>query len=208
MLPIALRMRPLMVILASLVALVAIACGGESATPTTPPTATSPPPTATLPPPTAAPTAAAEATAAPAATEAPVPSGPVDLGASAADLLNHPNYDPAWGEPQYGGTLKLRTNVPVRTGSPFRGSGNSHYVGNQMTMRDTLVTVDPWIGWSGGINPELAESWEISADGLTYTFYLRQDVNFRAESQYDAVDVPGRGEHLTCKDAASHLNYS
>lgn len=136
-----------------------------------------------------------------------MPSGPVDLGASAADLLNHPNYDPAWGEPQYGGTLKLRTNVPVRTGSPFRGSGNSHYVGNQMTMRDTLVTVDPWIGWSGGINPELAESWEISADGLTYTFYLRQDVDFRAESQYDAVDVPGRGEHLTCKDAASHLNF-
>ncbi|PZC49806.1 MAG: peptide/nickel transport system substrate-binding protein, partial [Chloroflexi bacterium] len=160
--------------LAGALVIVAMACGGDAATPTSPPTATKAPvPTAT--------TAAAVVEP----TETPVPGGEIDLGASAEDLLNHPSYDPAWGEPQYGGTIKFRTNMPVRTGSPFRGSGNSHYVGNQMTMRDTLVTVDPWIGWSGGIQPELAEAWDISADGLTYTFELRQDVSFRSENSYD-----------------------
>ena len=191
----ALHIRPLTMFLVGMITMVAMACGGAAATPTSPPTSTSPPP----------PTATTAAVVEP--TETPVPGVARDLGHSAADLLNHPSFDPAWGEPKYGGTLKLRTNVPVRTGSPFRGSGNSHYVGNQMTFRDTLVTVDPWIGWSGGIHPELAESWELSADGLTYTFQLRQDVYFRAASQYDKVDVPGRGEHLTCKDAESHMNF-
>jgi len=192
----AFRIRPLVMALAGALVIVAMACGGDAATPTSPPTATKAPvPTAT--------TAAAVVEP----TETPVPGGEIDLGASAEDLLNHPSYDPAWGEPQYGGTLKFRTNMPVRTGSPFRGSGNSHYVGNQMTMRDTLVTIDPWIGWSGGIQPELAESWDLSADGLTYTFELRQDVSFRSESSYDMVDMPGRGELMTCEDAQSHLNF-
>ena len=196
----ALRLRPLTAVLAGMVMVIAIACG-ESATPTSPPTNT-PVPTAT---------SAMEATAtAPAMMEPTAtlpPEASANLGLSAAALMEHPAFKSEWGEPQYGGTIKLRTNVPVRTGSPFRGSGNSHYVGNQMTFRDTLVMVDPWLGWSGGIQANLAESWEVSDDHLTYTFYLRQGIMFHERTDAHEVDMPGYGQELTCEDVAFHMNF-
>ncbi|WP_413407359.1 staphylopine-dependent metal ABC transporter substrate-binding lipoprotein [Paenibacillus amylolyticus] len=40
-----------------------------------------------------------------------------------------------------------------------------------------------------GIKPLLAESWDISEDGKTYTFHLRQDVKFRDGEPFDAEAV-------------------
>ena len=39
------------------------------------------------------------------------------------------------------------------------------------------------------IVPSLAESWDISADGLVYTFHLRDDVTFHNGAQFTADDV-------------------
>jgi peptide/nickel transport system substrate-binding protein len=39
------------------------------------------------------------------------------------------------------------------------------------------------------ITPELAESWEISKDGLTYTFHLRKDATFHDGTPVTAKDV-------------------
>jgi len=54
----------------------------------------------------------------------------------------------------------------------------------------------------GSVIPSLAESWDISADGLTYTFKLQDDVTFHDGSTMDAEDVKfsldrARGEDST-----------
>lgn len=51
---------------------------------------------------------------------------------------------------------------------------------------DTLVYRDPT---SGDIVPGLVESWEISDDGLLYTFNLRQDVTFHDDTPFNAQAV-------------------
>ena len=50
---------------------------------------------------------------------------------------------------------------------------------------DTLVTLDA----EQNVIPSLAESWEVSEDGLTWTFHLRDDVRFSNERLMDAEDV-------------------
>jgi peptide/nickel transport system substrate-binding protein len=52
-------------------------------------------------------------------------------------------------------------------------------------MHDNLVSR----GYDGTIQPGLAETWEISADGLTYTFNLKQGVTFHSGKALTAADV-------------------
>src|SRR5436309_667692 len=53
-------------------------------------------------------------------------------------------------------------------------------------MQDTLVALD----WDGKTAiPYLAKSWEISPDGRTYTFKLRDDVTFCSGKKLTAEDV-------------------
>ncbi len=54
--------------------------------------------------------------------------------------------------------------------STARSAGESLYM-----MSDTLVSLD----WDmKTVRPGLAERWDISEDGKTYTFHLRRDVTF------------------------------
>ncbi|MCY4541934.1 MAG: ABC transporter substrate-binding protein [Rhodobacteraceae bacterium] len=48
-------------------------------------------------------------------------------------------------------------------------------------------------------HPELAESWEISDDGLVYTFQMRQDIQWHDGTPFTAHDVEFSFREMTCQ---------
>ncbi|WP_205961679.1 ABC transporter substrate-binding protein [Pararhodobacter oceanensis] len=55
----------------------------------------------------------------------------------------------------------------------------------------------------GSVVPGLAESWEISEDGLTYTFHLRDGVTFHDGTTMDAEDVKFSLDRARAEDSAN-----
>ena len=77
-------------------------------------------------------------------------------------------------DPQYGGTLVFGAES---MGDSFdigfwHGFGGVHVID---TIGEGLVRAD---FENGGALPGLAESWEISDDGLLYTFHIREGMTF------------------------------
>lgn len=70
---------------------------------------------------------------------------------------------------------------------------------------DTLVyrTLDPQKGTGEQFVPGLAESWELSDDGLTYTFRLRRDVSFHDGTPFNAEAVRANIERIADPDTQS-----
>ena len=58
-------------------------------------------------------------------------------------------------------------------------------------------------GPDGSVNPGLAESWDISEDGLVYTFNLRSGVTFHDGSVMDAEDVAFSLDRARAEDSAN-----
>ncbi|MEM7212669.1 MAG: ABC transporter substrate-binding protein, partial [Pseudomonadota bacterium] len=58
-------------------------------------------------------------------------------------------------------------------------------------------------GSDGSVNPGLAKSWEISEDGLTYTFTLQEGVTFHDGSAMDAEDVKFSLDRARAEDSAN-----
>lgn len=65
----------------------------------------------------------------------------------------------------------------------------------------TLVTLDAQLKPA----PDLAEKWEISPDGLTYSFHLRKGVLFHNGRELTSADVRYSYERLLRKSTMSHL---
>jgi peptide/nickel transport system substrate-binding protein len=101
--------------------------------------------------------------------------------AQARGLTSLLQEDPASGN--YGGTLRI-----AEIGEPPTLDEHQTTVGVTATtgycMYETLVTYDA----DYGITPELAESWEVSEDGLTVTFNLKQGVTFHNGEPFTAAD--------------------
>ncbi len=65
------------------------------------------------------------------------------------------------------------------------------------SVYDTLVFLD---AESGKFVPGLAERWEISSDGLQYTFYLRNDVRFHDGTPFNAQAVQDNLDYILDPD--------
>jgi peptide/nickel transport system substrate-binding protein len=86
-----------------------------------------------------------------------------------------------------GGVLKYAiTSRPPHF--DFHQSGTINSLGSQGCMFDNLVRRDPRDSGKT-IIPDLAHSWEIAKDGKTYTFHLREGVQFHDGADFTSEDV-------------------
>ena len=91
------------------------------------------------------------------------------------------------GEPVTGGSLTYARQLETQTLDPLNiRNGNGDIFADGLIYQG-LVRYDP----AGGtdIVPGAAESWDISDDGLTYTFHLRPDLKFSNGDPVTAEDV-------------------
>lgn len=99
-------------------------------------------------------------------------------------------------EPVAGGVLKMAFSADPAGFDPARGpSGMSHVVIEQ--VYSTLMSLDP----DAQPYPDLAESFEMAEDGLSYTFRLRQGVKFHNGDELTAEDVKFTFDRLRAPDS-------
>ncbi|MEA2677057.1 MAG: hypothetical protein QOJ81_1198 [Chloroflexota bacterium] len=99
-------------------------------------------------------------------------------------------------EPVQGGVLKLAFSADPAGFDPARGpSGMSHVVIEQ--VYSTLMSLDP----DAKPYPDLAERFEVSEDGLEYTFFLRQGVKFHSGDELTAEDVKFSFDRIRAPDS-------
>jgi peptide/nickel transport system substrate-binding protein len=90
-------------------------------------------------------------------------------------------------EPQQGGVLRIAMPDGVTSLDPSTLVTTAD-ISYGFMVYDTLTRRSE--GEPGSpLYPQLAESWEMSDDALTYTFYLRQGVTFHHGSPFTAQDV-------------------
>ncbi len=86
---------------------------------------------------------------------------------------------PSAGKTGLRATFAWPTFIDPAVGSDFSSTSSL------CNLYDTLVFPNT----AGGVDPHLAESWETSADGLTWTFHLEQGVKFHNGTEVTASDV-------------------
>lgn len=65
---------------------------------------------------------------------------------------------------------------------------NPHVYGGSMSAESMIY--EPLVrNTKDGIKPLLAKKWDVSEDGKTYTFHLRDDVKFHDGTTFDADAV-------------------
>src|SRR5688500_9831957 len=136
------------------------------------------------------------------------------MSASLVGVMLHATSDSAFGAPSSGRAATLR--ALRQGGTPSQITGPTQPAGTQMTGGTVTTgtqsepdTIHPWVSqlvtgadvYCGIVEPLmeydstqqliplLAESFEISEDGLVYTFKLRQGVTFHNGATFTVQDV-------------------
>jgi nickel transport system substrate-binding protein len=99
------------------------------------------------------------------------------------------------------GTLRVPTSREADALDPYKYTG--------LWVISSLI-YEPLVsyGQGGEIVPALAESWEVSDDGLSYTFHLRKDVVFSDGTPFNADAALWNLQHWIGKDDHSWLTVS
>lgn len=87
-------------------------------------------------------------------------------------------------KPKYGGRLVFGSLKEISSTNPYMDTVSVDY-NNRSLMFEGLTGLDR----QGNIVPSLAKSWEMSKDGLTYTFTLRPGVKFHNGKPLTSEDV-------------------
>ncbi|MFC1983249.1 ABC transporter substrate-binding protein, partial [Chloroflexota bacterium] len=96
------------------------------------------------------------------------------------------------------GELNLYGTDPITLDPAISGEMTSHeYI---MQLFGGLVRLDDNLEPA----PDIAQEWQVSDDGRTYTFYLRQDVKFHDGREVRADDVKYSWERACDPDTGSH----
>ena len=99
----------------------------------------------------------------------------------------------AWADaPKQGGTMVVSYKEDITTLDPAIGYDWQN-PSMMQALFDGLMDYEPG---TTTLTPDLAESFEISADGLTYTFNLRKGVTFHNGREFTSADVKYTLERL------------
>lgn len=128
----------------------------------------------------------------------------VGAGAGTAGLDGAPSFvarglaAPAGQEARPGGTLIYARDGDADSLDPHKTTTTLSWQ-VQGQLYDTLVAFDA----EGNIQPNLAESWDISEDGTQYTFHLRDGVTFHDRTPLDAEAVKFTFDRFIAEETAN-----
>jgi peptide/nickel transport system substrate-binding protein len=115
-------------------------------------------------------------------------AGAAALGLGAPALLGG---RAASGQESSGGTLTVAVQSPICGLDPPIVCGYPSGPAILFIIANRLVSVDTELQ----LHPDLAESWEASPDGLSYTFKLRQGVTFHDGTPFNASAIQAHFDH-------------
>lgn len=129
-------------------------------------------------------------------------AAPAETPASDADAADEAAAAP--GEPKSGGTLYIGQDFGPQTFDPHKNVAWAS-INIYESIYNGLVK---WNEDESELVPDLATSWEVSEDGLVYTFAIRQGVKFHNGREMTAEDVQFSLDRLRDPDVSVYAaNY-
>ena len=113
------------------------------------------------------------------------------------ELVVTPTPEPVAAEPQRGGTLNMSLGPDFVTFDPYYEVTAWRF---KTVIYDTVVHLSP----EGVIEPWLAESFEVSDDGLSITLHMRKGVKFHNGREMTADDIIWSIDRARDQDIGHH----
>ncbi|MBI2907140.1 MAG: ABC transporter substrate-binding protein [Chloroflexi bacterium] len=129
-----------------------------------------------------------QATPGPRAVAPPAATAMTSAPSTAKLLEPSPTPKLAAEHPKYGGVLTWAGDAEPGSFDVHQETGGQHPL-YLMPVYNGLLQHDPLAWPEAKIIPDLAMSWEISSDGLEYTFRLRSGVKWHDDKPFSSADV-------------------